>query len=221
MKRNLHWVKSVAKVLSPLILSLIVLLSAYAALNAVLGPTLGAAGLFLGSGAEVKAPEGDNIFEGYEEPPTPVDAVDGNDIRFPHRGDLYARLAIPSCGIEDDVYFDDSDAALRRGLGQYYGSSIPGYGAPILIAGHNNGSFHRLGGAAVGDEITITTNYGVYVYRITEARVRRADDPAAIDLAQEKEQLILYTCYPFTTLSLTPQRYFVYADKVSGPTVLH
>lgn len=221
MRRNLNGVKSVAKILSPLILSFIVLCGTIWLLKASFGPTLSAVKLFLSDQREVPVREANNIFEGYEEPDEPVNVVDGNDIRYPHRGDLYARLAIESCGIEDDVYFDDSDAALNKGLGQYFGSSLPGYGSPILIAGHNNRSFHRLGEAQVGDLITITTNYGIYQYQIVETAIIRADDPGAVDLTQDKEQLILYTCYPFTTLSLTPRRYFVYADKVSGPDVLH
>ncbi|MDF2568387.1 MAG: hypothetical protein K0R90_1843, partial [Oscillospiraceae bacterium] len=42
----------------------------------------------------------------------------------------------------------------------------------------------------------------------------------AYDLSQKKEQLILYTCYPFNTLGLTSKRFFVYADKISGPQIV-
>ena len=150
-----------------------------------------------------------------------VDTVDVNDIVFPKRGALYARLSIESCGIEDDVYFSDDDVSLRNGLGQYYGSGIPGFGKPILIAGHNNRAFHTLGDAKLGDIVTITTSYGIYEYEITDTAIRDSKSFSRDELDLDEERLILYTCYPFTTMSLTSQRYFVYAQKISGPVVLH
>jgi sortase A len=39
-------------------------------------------------------------------------------------------------------------------------------------------------------------------------------------LSYQQEKLIIYTCYPFETLVGTKQeRLFVFADKISGPTV--
>ena len=39
-------------------------------------------------------------------------------------------------------------------------------------------------------------------------------------LIEQKPRLILYTCYPFDMLGLTPKRFFVYAEQISGPTVV-
>ena len=44
-------------------------------------------------------------------------------------------------------------------------------------------------------------------------------DTTAYDLDADRENLIMYTCYPFGTLQYTDQRYFIYCDYVSGPTV--
>ena len=38
--------------------------------------------------------------------------------------------------------------------------------------------------------------------------------------SKEQEKLILYTCYPFEIIGYKSQRLFVYADKISGPTIL-
>lgn len=222
MKQQHKTVRSVALAISPLILSITVIFGLYLFVIKPFSPYLSAVRLFLSQGEEAEEEQTfDNIFEGYEGADG-VTVIDGNDIDYPARGALYARLTIEACSLETDLYFDDSDEALSRGgVGQYYGTKIPGYGTPILICGHNNGKFNALQYVNVGDVVTITTNYGVYEYKIRETAVKDADDPSAIDLTQEKEELILYTCYPFSTLRLTRYRFFVYADKISGPEILH
>ena len=88
-----------------------------------------------------------------------------------------------------------------------------------IIAGHNHTFFHTLGKAKPGDKIQIDTNYGKYVYQIKKAQIRNASDTSAYNLQSKKENLILYTCYPFNEIGLTAQRYYVYADMISGPKI--
>ena len=221
MKRFAVVTKSVAKILSPLILSFIVLLSVFLAVKHTVGGTLSVLSLFLSDGKGATEAVEPPAFHPYEATGEQAETIDLDDIRFPGRYEMYATLSIDSCGIEDNVYFDDSKKSLRLGLGQYYGSHIPGFGKPILICGHNNRSFRMLGEVAEGDIVTVTTEYGIYQYRVTHTKILNAKDPSAISLSQNKEQLILYTCYPFTTLTLTSKRLFVYADKISGPAILY
>ncbi len=223
MKRLQKAIKAVALAISPLFLSLIVTLIVLVFVKTTLSPYLSAVNLFLFAEEHTDSDrEYENIFEGFEDKneTEKVETIDGNTIVYPKRGALYAKLAIESVGLITDVYFDDSDAALSRGgVGQNYSSKIPGYGKPILISGHNNGKFNALQHVKVGDVVTITTNYGIYEYQIRECVVKDKDDPGAVDLTKDQEELTLYTCYPFTMLGLTRQRYFVYADKISGPVV--
>ncbi len=229
MKRLYQAIKGVALIISPLLLSFTIIFFLFLAFGKSVSPYFKAIDLLLQDKNQSAPTQGyENIFQGYEKndaPGTVVDGVtfiDGNDIVFPKRGALYAKLSLPSVGMETDVYFDDSDAALNRGgVGQSYSSKIPGYGKPILISGHNNGKFNALQHLKVGDTVVITTNYGIFEYRVRECVVKDRSDPTAANLQQEKEELILYTCYPFSMLGLTRQRYFVYADKISGPVVLH
>ncbi len=148
------------------------------------------------------------------------DTVNEKDIVMPVYGTHYAKLEIPALSVSVDLYFGDSSQVLKKGVGQYIGSSLPGYGRPILIGGHNNGAFNALQRVKVGDTVAITTNYGVYQYRVTGTSVADQSDKSAYDLSQNKEQLILYTCYPFNTLGLTNKRFFVYGDKISGPEIV-
>ena len=140
-------------------------------------------------------------------------------IQFPTYGARFGRISIPSAKIGADLYFGDGTNQLKKGVGVYNGSSIPGYGQTILIAGHNHTFFHTLGQAKAGDKIQIDTNYGKYVYQVSRTRIKNASDASAYNLRATKENLILYTCYPFNEIGLTPERYYVYADKVSGPEI--
>lgn len=215
-------IKSVAVAISPLILSFTALFLLFVLLNASLSPYIGTLGLFLNEGSQAAEPkEPENIFQGYEGEKD-VDVVDGNTITYPKRGALYATLSVQTekCSLFTDVYFDDSDAALNRGgVGQNYGTKPAGFGTTILIAGHNNGKFNALQFVEVGDVITMTTSYGIFQYQVREAKVMPASSYSSANLKYDTEELVLYTCYPFTALGLTNQRFFVFADKISGPVV--
>lgn len=143
-----------------------------------------------------------------------------SEINYPIYGDLYATLTIGENTM--DVYFGDDMAFLRKGVGQYLGSFIPGYGRPILISGHNRSYFKPLQNLKVGDPLIMTTAYGVYRYEITRIQPYTPTDPAAFDLSKQEEELILYTCYPFDApIGRAPQRLFVYAKLVSGAKIVN
>jgi sortase A len=145
-----------------------------------------------------------------------AETVNEKDIQMPNYGTHYARLEIESASIKTDLYFGDSSAVLKKGVGQYIGSSIPGYGKPLLIGGHNNGTFKGLQYVKVNDIVIITTNYGIYKYKITKTRITNYTDKSSYNLSQPKEQLILYTCYPFGEVAGDrSSRYFVYCDLIS------
>lgn len=193
----------------------------YVAFNPIIKPVLSVSEIFI-SDADFKS--GDKLTSIFDEnshiSQESSNTVAMSQVEIPSFGTHYANLSISSISIEAPLYFGDSSSVLSSGLGQYNGSFLPGFGRPILISGHNNSYFNSLQYINKGDEITITTNYGVYKYQVTETRIASYDDKSAYDLSADKETLILYTCYPFDTLGLTPQRFFVYADKVSGPDVV-
>lgn len=141
------------------------------------------------------------------------------DIQYPIYGQQFGELVIEDCDINCKLFFGDGNVSLRNGVGTYLGSFIPGYGKTILVAGHNNTYFNALKNAEKGQLVKIKTSYGNYTYKITETAVKKATDSSAYDLSADYENLILYTCYPFDELGLTPKRFFVYAEYVSGPKI--
>lgn len=127
----------------------------------------------------------------------------------------YATLYIDRIGMEVPIYYGDDSKTLRKGPGQYPGSSLPGEGSQILIAGHNTTHFKPLQNVAVGDIIRVVTGYGEFHYQVISTKIASMNDTSTYNLSLDHEQLVLYTCYPFTGPPGKTQRFFVYADLIN------
>lgn len=181
---------------------------------------VGSLDLFFSKGEKSYSTEYNNIFVPVEE--TTIDTneyVSIKNIQYPKYGEQFGQLIIEDCSIDAKLFMGDGNIALRNGVGLYYGSFVPGYGGTILVAGHNNTYFNGLKNAKIGQIVKIKTSYGNYEYKINDIQIKKSKDGSAYDLASTKENLIMYTCYPFDELGLTPQRCFVYAEFVSGPII--
>lgn len=148
--------------------------------------------------------------------------VKASEIVYPSLGAQYGLLEIESLGICHNLYYGDSRDVLEHGVGQFAGSSFPGEGSTVLIAGHNNRNiFNTLGDIEIGAEVKITTSYGIYRYRVTETKLLKvAEAEKGYDLNADYENLVLYTCYPFSRLGYYSHRFFVCCEFVSGPQIL-
>lgn len=143
--------------------------------------------------------------------------IESDSLKWPKNGEKYGKITCDRIGLEAPLFMGDGFMILRQGVGQYQGSFIPGYGKPIMLAGHCMTFFAPLEDVEKGDIITITTSYGVYKYKVTGSKITGPSGSGAYNLKQDREQLIMYTCYPFTLLSGSRrQRLFVYADLISG-----
>ncbi len=143
-----------------------------------------------------------------------------SEVVMPYVGQHYAKLEIEHLNWSRNVFWGDNDRILLRGVGQYAGSFMPGFNKPIMLSGHNLSMFYEIQFLEVGDLVTIKTNYGKYQYLVFDYGVKTYPYTDAFDLGKDEEELILYTCYPFTTLSTRNyDRYFVYARRISGPDV--
>lgn len=143
-----------------------------------------------------------------------------SEMQFPALGEIFGSVSVENTDIQNvDLYFGDSMQDIRNGVGVYNGSSVPGGGGTTLIAGHNNTYFNGLKNVKPGYKVNIKTNYGEYIYNITDAKAANKDDTSAYPLTSGKYDLIMYTCYPFDVLGFKTQRYFVYAELLSGPTI--
>ncbi len=135
---------------------------------------------------------------------------------YPLYGDIWAKIEIPSAGIEANVYHGDNLELLKYGVGHHAGSYFPGEGGTIIIPGHNSSrDFQRLPKANVGDKIIIKAIYGTYTYKIDSFEILEAKDfNEKLSINDDKEVLIVYTCYPVDTPGYKSKRYIVYASLV-------
>ncbi|MEQ8196620.1 MAG: class D sortase [Clostridiaceae bacterium] len=139
-------------------------------------------------------------------------------LRFPVWGEAYGTLTISSADINCKVIFGDGDKELLRGAGHFDGSMFPGEGGNIVLAGHRETVFANLGNVKKNDDIIFNTSYGKYIYRVSQIKIVGAND-LTVTAPTSKEQLTLYTCYPFHTIGNTSQRYVVMGDLVEGKSI--
>ncbi|MCI9176620.1 MAG: class D sortase [Lachnospiraceae bacterium] len=114
------------------------------------------------------------------------------------------------------LYYGDHEKILEFGAGTYPGFGLPGQGKKILAGAHDTTYFSGLQELEQGDSITVHTIGDSFTYEITKTEI--ADAAQTFAAEDEKEELILYTCYPFgKTEERRTQRYLVYADLSKKP----
>lgn len=130
----------------------------------------------------------------------------------PDYGSKYALLEIVDLNIELPVYYGDSKKILREGIGHTTTSSLPGEGKNIIYSAHNTNNFlANLKNIKKDTLINITTSYGTFEYQVTGTKILKTSEYNKLKKI-DKEQLILYTCYPFDKLIYSESRMIVYAS---------
>ena len=139
---------------------------------------------------------------------------------LPLSGDQYGELACEQIGLQAPLYNGDTEEILKKGAGTYAGGYLPGMGGTILIGAHDATFFAPLEDIKEKDVISLTTAYGKFQYSVTKTQAADLMDASAYKITDDGERLILYTCYPFGEEGqVRDQRYYVYAEKISGPEI--
>ncbi len=132
---------------------------------------------------------------------------------YPEYGTKYGTIKIPKIDVDLPIYFGDSLDILKNGVGHSSGSYFPGEGGSIVYMGHNSKKvFRRFSELQIGNEITVTTSYGEFNYKIYDMQLINEKEVDKIPIQKEKEILMVYTCYPFNNIGYATQRYVVYAE---------
>lgn len=145
-------------------------------------------------------------------------AIDTNTNKiqnYPEYGTQYATIEIPSINVNLPVYFGSTLDVLKNGVGHDSASYFPGEGGSIIYMGHNSkNAFRRFSELKKGDEITVKTSYGDFIYKIYDMKLINETDLEALPIQKDEEILMCYTCYPFNNIGYATQRYVVYAKPI-------
>ncbi len=153
---------------------------------------------------------------------TPGEVINGDpymmieEAGFPNAGDYYAHLDCERIGLDSPVYWYDTPDILNAGAGQSIASKPPGFGRLVLLSAHDTTFFRCLEYVQVGDVIKLNTNYFDYEYTVTNVEILNEDvlsKRLAGQMLAEEEQLVLYTCWPFTLISTRKTDRFVVTAK--------
>lgn len=139
-------------------------------------------------------------------------------LKKPKVGDVIGSLTIPRIKSTIAIIEGTGSKELKRGVGHYIGSVVPGVSDNSVLAGHRDSVFRRLGEVKIGDLITVKNDYGTFVYEVHKIRIVKANDRTVI-VPTKDAVLTLSTCYPFRYIGNAPKRYVVQAGLVIGEPI--
>ncbi|MRX71571.1 class D sortase [Bacillus lacus] len=140
--------------------------------------------------------------------------IEGKKRFNPPAGEAVGILAIERLGARLPIIEGTDPDELERGVGHFTGSYYPDESGQIVLSGHRDTVFRRAGELERGDVLELLLPTGQFMYKIIETKIVDADDRSVLTLQNEKEELILTTCYPFRLVGNAPQRYIIYAERL-------
>src|SRR5690625_556342 len=140
---------------------------------------------------------------------TPID-----DLFSPKTGDTVGILDIEKIDAELPIVEGTDEDELEIGVGHYKDTVYPTQNDQILLSGHRDTVFRRMGELEIGDTMTIKLPYGDFTYEIYETFIVDADDTTVIKSTAPDEVLTVSTCYPFQYVGSAPDRYIINAKPI-------
>nr|WP_054951265.1 class D sortase [Numidum massiliense] len=131
----------------------------------------------------------------------------------PKTGDAVGILRLPRLQESLPIVEGVTDEQLARGVGHYAGTAFPTEGNQIVLSGHRDTVFTRLGELKINDELEVEVPYGTFTYVIERTEIVPADDRTVIRPTAPEEVLTVTTCYPFGYIGDAPDRYIIHAKR--------
>lgn len=149
------------------------------------------------------------------------------DLIWQPAGEPVAKLSIPDIGLDWTVVEGVGTEELRNGPGHYPGTPMPGMAGNSGIAGHRTtwgAPFNRIDELEPGDEITVQTIQGTFVYRVIAQESGKGHfivSPDRVDVLDQDfddspNRLTLTACHPKFSAR---QRIIVVAELVGSPAI--
>ncbi|MFA5918885.1 MAG: class D sortase [Candidatus Nanopelagicaceae bacterium] len=133
---------------------------------------------------------------------------------YPKVGDVIGKITLPALKTTLPIIEGTGDKELKRGVGHFIGSVLPGEEDNSVLAGHRDSVFSQLGKLILGDLVVIRTQAGEFTYQVVRFRIVNADDRTVI-VPTPTAILTLSTCYPFRFIGNAPKRYIVSAKLIA------
>jgi sortase A len=134
---------------------------------------------------------------------------------IPEKGENFGQLTIPRIKKTFPIYQGTDEETLRKGVGHFPKSALPGEKNNVILSGHRDTVFRGLKDLVEKDQLLVTTEAGEFLYKIRKIRIVDADDQTVIK-PKPKGTLTLTTCYPFYFIGDAPQRYIIVAEMISS-----
>lgn len=183
---------------------------------------------------KVKQEEYSNFVETTEELGSPVDYCENDQITktadapIVNLDDYEDNQAIgyivaPDVEMMSSIVKGDSDdglwAAMNLGVSIDPMGSTPGNIGNTVIAGHREFAFKALNEIPVNTPVIINIDGNIYPYVVTQTDIIEDTDVDKVFYDDGTENLILYTCYPFTFNSEVTGRYVTYLKPAKSVNV--
>jgi sortase A len=130
---------------------------------------------------------------------------------YPGTGSPVAVLEIPRLALATIVVEGAEERELKLGPGHIRGTSLPGEGGNVGVAGHRDTVFRPLRFIRGDDTIKLITHEREYQYKVVSTEIVGPDDIQVL-YPTGHETLTLVTCYPFQFVGPAPRRFIVRAD---------
>ncbi|WP_407271068.1 class D sortase [Radiobacillus sp. PE A8.2] len=134
----------------------------------------------------------------------------------PGFGETVGILEIPKIDAELPIVEGTDPDDLDKGVGHYTGTAYPRENDQIVLSGHRNTVFRKLGDVEIGDTFVVRLPHGEFIYEMVASKIVEADDRTVIQSTAPEEILTITTCYPFGYLGNAPQRYIITAKPVEA-----
>ncbi len=131
------------------------------------------------------------------------------------QGDLIGVLTIAALQATLPIYEGTDDNSLKKGVGHFIGSVMPGVQDNSVLSGHRDSVFEHIGSLKLGELLVVNTANGSFTYKIVKFRIVGANDKTVI-VPTPTAVLTLTTCYPFIFFGNAPKRFIVSADLVAS-----
>ena len=145
-----------------------------------------------------------------------TDDVNINEILYPIMptvGENIGSLKIPALNQVIPIYHGTDDDELKKGIGHFSRSVLPGEKDNSVLSGHRDTFFRKLGQLQLKDQLIVETSAGIFTYEIREIKIVDLNDRTIITPTNHAV-LTVTTCYPFDFIGSAPDRYILIADLV-------